>query len=102
MLGAERRRVVHGLPQLLDQLLFVLDRILAAPSCAVDRQCLLQRSEDIGVIHDHATVFAGEDAVGSRDGLHQGVIAHRLVEIDRRAARSVEAGQPHGADENQP
>ena len=47
-------------------------------------------------------MLAGEDAVGAGDGLHQRVVAHRLVEIDRRAARRVEAGQPHGADEHQP
>ena len=47
-------------------------------------------------------MFAGEDPVRPRDRLHQRVIPHRLVEIDGRAARSVESGQPHRTDEDQP
>ena len=43
----------------------------------------------------------GENAVGAGDGLHQRVVAHRLVEIYRRAARRIKASQPHGADEDQ-
>ncbi len=74
----------------------------AALARAVDRQRLLQRREDVGVVHDHAAVLAGEHPVRARDGLHQRVVPHRLVEIDRRAARRVEAGQPHRADEDQP
>ena len=47
-------------------------------------------------------MLAGEHAVGPGDGLHQRVVAHRLVQIDGRAARRIEAGQPHGAHEYQP
>ena len=46
-------------------------------------------------------MFAGENPVGTGDGLHQCVVAHRLVEIHRRAAGRVEASQPHGADKDQ-
>ena len=102
MLRAERRRLGDRLPQLLDELLLVPDRSLRRP-------CRRRRSpapspgcEDADVVHDQAAVLAGEDAVGAGDGLHQRVVAHRLVEIDRRAARRVEAGHPHGADEDQP
>jgi hypothetical protein len=99
--GTEGRGIDHRLAQFLDQLLLVLDRALAVLACAVDGQRLFQRGEDVGVIDDHAAVLAGEDPVGAGDGLHQRVVAHRLVEIHRRAARRVEAGQPHGADEDQ-
>ena len=47
-------------------------------------------------------MLAGKHPVGARDGLHQRVIAHGLVEIDGRAAGCVEAGEPHGTDEYQP
>lgn len=42
------------------------------------------------------------DPVGPGDGLHEGVAAHWLVEIQGRATRGVETRQPHGADEDQP
>jgi hypothetical protein len=38
----------------------------------------------------------------ARDSLHQRVVLHRLVEIDRRARWRVKAGEPHGAEEHQP
>ena len=41
----------------------------------------------------------GIDAVGAGDGLHQVVGLHRLVDVERRQALHVEAGQPHGADD---
>ena len=81
--------------------MLVLDRCFTPLARAVDRQRLFQRREDVGVIDDDAAVLAGEDPVGAGDGLHQRVVAHRLVEIHRRAARRIEAGQPHGADEDQ-
>src|SRR5207249_190276 len=40
-------------------------------------------------------------AVCPRDGLHERVVPHRLVEIHGGAARRVEASQPHCADEYQ-
>ena len=102
VVGAERSRRRHGTAQLIDQGLLVPDRVVPTAARAIDCQRLLQRGEDVGVIHDDAAVLALEHAVGAGDGLHQRVIAHRLVEIDRRAAGRIEAGQPHGADENEP
>ncbi|CCV02957.1 hypothetical protein MESS2_10053 [Mesorhizobium metallidurans STM 2683] len=46
-------------------------------------------------------LFAGRNSVRARDRLHQSVVLHWLVEIDRRAGWHVEDGDPHGADEDQ-
>ena len=45
------------------------------------------------------SVFAGIDAVGAGDGLHEGVGLHRLVNVEGLQALDIEAGQPHGADD---
>ena len=63
------------------------------------RQRLAQALEHAVVVDDHAEILAGIDAVGARDGLHQRVRLHRLVDVERRQALHVEAGQPHGADD---
>ena len=42
------------------------------------------------------------NTIGAGDGLHQRVIAHRLVEVERGAGRRVEARHPHGAHKHQP
>ena len=63
------------------------------------RQRLAQALEHAVVVHDDAAVLAGIDAVGAGDGLHQVVRLHRLVDVERRQALDVEAGQPHGADD---
>ncbi len=101
MRRAEVRGIDHRLAQFRHQLLLVLDRALVVLASAVDRQRLLQRGKHVGVVHDDTTVLAGEHAIGPGYGLHQRVVAHRLVQIHRRATGCVEAGQPHGADEDQ-
>ena len=63
------------------------------------RQRLAQALEHAVVVHDDAAVLAGEHAVGAGDGLHQVVRLHRLVDVERRQALDVEAGQPHRADD---
>ena len=45
------------------------------------------------------SVFAGIDAVGAGDGLHEGVGLHGLVDVERLQALDIEAGEPHGADD---
>ena len=55
--------------------------------------------EDAAVVQDQAVGLAFVDAVGSGDGLHQGVRLQGLVEVERRQARHVESGQPHRADD---
>ena len=103
VLRAEVNGVREHLPQLTHQHGLVLGGLGAAAAApAIEGQGLLQGGEHIGVVNDQAAVLAGEDAVGPGDRLHQGVVAHRLVEIQRRAARRIEAGEPHGADEHQP
>jgi hypothetical protein len=54
------------------------------------------------VVDDQAVVLVACHPVRPRDGLHQRVVAHRLVEIDRRAGRHVEPGDPHRAQEHDP
>ena len=39
--------------------------------------------EDADIIDDQAAPLTFKTAVGPRDGLHQGVVAHRFVEIER-------------------
>ena len=63
------------------------------------RQRLAQALEHPVVVHDDAAVLAGIHAVGAGDGLHQVVRLHRLVDVERRQALDVEAGQPHRADD---
>jgi hypothetical protein len=41
-------------------------------------------------------------AIGSRNGPHQRVVLHRLVEIDGAACRHIEAGDPHRTHEYKP
>jgi hypothetical protein len=53
--GAERCRRVNCLAQVRDQLRLVLRWSVAATARPVDGQRLLQRSKDVGVIHDNAT-----------------------------------------------
>ena len=69
---------------------------------AVDRERLLEVPEHADVVDDQPVVLVGEHPVGAGDRLHQRVVAHRPVEVDRRHARRVEAGHPHRADEHQP
>ncbi len=103
LLLAQAVGLAQRLPQRRHQGGLVLHRLVVAPAArhAVDGQRLLQVAEHPGVVHDQPAHLAGIDPVGPGDGLHQGVVAHRLVEIERRAARHVEAGHPHGADEDQ-
>jgi hypothetical protein len=103
MVSAEANGVIKHLAQLIHQHRLVLGGFgAAAAPAAVESQGLLQGGKDIGVIHDQAAVFAGVDAIGPGDGLHQGVVAHRFVEVEGRAGRRVKAGEPHGADKHQP
>ncbi len=70
-------------------------------------QCLSHVSENIVVVNDFAVLLLdsvdlpGRDAVRAGDGLHQGVIFHRLVEVQGGEGGSIEPRLPHGAYENQ-
>ena len=68
---------------------------------AVNGQRLLQVAENSSIIHDQTADLAGIDPVGPGNGLHQGMVAHGLIQVKRRTARRVKAGHPHGADKNQ-
>src|SRR2546427_7032249 len=51
----------------------------------------------------YTTLFRSrKHPVRARDGLHERVVPHRLVEIHRRTTRRVETGQPHRAQKHQP
>jgi hypothetical protein len=104
---AEFERLADRRAQMLDQRILVEDRhvdLARRPRrwLAVDRERPLQAAQHPRIIHDQAVVLVPRHSVRARDGLHQRVIAHRLVEIDRRAGRHVEAGDPHGAQEHDP
>ena len=68
---------------------------------AVDGEGFLQVSEYAHVVDNEAVVLVGKHPVGSGDGLHQGVVAHRLVEVHRGGGRRVEPGEPHGTHEHE-
>ena len=100
---AEAPDLLDGVAEGVDERVLLLDRehgLAEGSGAGVDRERLVQVAEDADVVDDQPVVLAGEDAVGPRDRLHQRVVAHRLVEIDRRARRHVEAGHPHGAHEH--
>ena len=54
------------------------------------------------VVDDEAAGLVAEHAVDARDGLHQPVAAHRLVDIHRVQAGRVETGEPHVPHEHDP
>ena len=78
-----------------------VDRGLTTPATfGVRRQRLFEFIGQADVIDDQPTRLVAEDSVHASDGLHQAVAAHRLVEVHGMQARSIKAGQPHIADED--
>ena len=63
------------------------------------RQRAAQALDHAVVVDDQAVLLAAAHAIYARNRLHQRVALHRLVEIKRRQALHVEAGQPHRADD---
>ena len=81
--------------------LFGLQRRLAfAFGVGVRLQGVLQFGRDADVVDDDSAGFVFEDSVHAGDGLHQVVIGHRFIDVHRVAAGSVEARQPHVADDH--
>ena len=91
--------------QLLGQHAVGLVRVHGRPAAAVAGGVLLQRRlqlvGDADVVHHQAALLVLEHAVDARDGLHQVVALHRLVDVQRVHAGRVEAGQPHVAHDHQ-
>ena len=102
---AQLRARLDRLRERLDERRLVLDRRvdpIVGGRRSVDRERLLEIAEDPDVVDDEPVLLLGEDAVRARDRLHERVVPHRAVEVDRRAARRVEARHPHRADEDEP
>src|SRR6266568_4084733 len=102
---AESPHFIHCGAEALDErcLLFNRELLIAAGARGgIDRQCFSKIAQDLDVAYDQTIVLPGEDAVRASNCLHQRLIAHRLIDIDRRARRHVEAGGPHRADERNP
>ncbi len=70
------------------------------PALGVGRQRLLQLVGEAQVVHHQPAGLVLEHAVDARDGLHQPVPAHRLVDVHRVQARRVESGEPHVAHDH--
>ena len=86
--------------QLVLQLLDVGDDLLDA--LLVELQRLGHVVKDADVVHDQAVrLLVAIGAVGAADGLQQGVVLHRLVEVHRLQDRRVEAGQQLGGDDQE-
>ena len=93
---------LDGFEERLHPLLDRRDDLLAARAVIAERilrQRRAQARQHAVVIDDQAEILAGIDAVRPRDGLHQRVRLHRLVDVERGKALHVEARQPHGADD---
>ena len=98
-----RSQLLHNGGQLLDGA--VLDLSTSATPCAIpiDRVGLFQGAVDIAVVHDQsAFLLVVVDAVGTGDGLHEGVALQRLVEVDCRDTLGIKACDPHGTHDDQP
>ena len=94
--------LLDGREQRLHPLLDRRDDLLAAVAVVAERvlrQRLAQALEHAVVVDDQPEILAGINAVRAGDRLHQRVRLHRLVDVERREAFHVEAGQPHGADD---
>lgn len=73
----------------------------AAEACFVEFERLGNVVEDAEVIHDETVgLFIAVGAVGARDGLQQGVVAHGLVEIHGLQDGRVETCQQFGGDDD--
>ena len=93
---------LDGFEERLHPLLDRRDDFLAARAVVAERvlrQRRAQARQHAVVIDDQAEILAGIDPVRPRDGLHQRVRLHRLVDVERGQAFHVEARQPHGADD---
>ena len=56
---------------------------------------------DADIVDDETTGLVLEDAVHAGDRLSQVVAPHRFVDIHGVAARGVESGEPHVADDDE-
>ena len=100
-----RLRLLDGVDQRLHALFDGCDDLLAVCTVVAQRvlrKRLAQAVQHAVVIDDQAEVLARPDPVRPRYRLHQRVRLHRLVDVERREAFDVEAGQPHGADDGDP
>ena len=61
----------------------------------------LQVLEHAEVVDYDATLFALVGSVGPGDGLQQGVVAKRFVEVHHLLDRSIESGQEHIAHDEE-
>ena len=99
--------MVHGgddfdlLKHDFNSLLLGKRRITLATGIGVKGQGFLKICGNAEVIYDQATRLVFVDAVNSRDGLHEVVAFHRLVDVERMHAGCIEARQPHVANDNQ-
>jgi hypothetical protein len=80
---------------------FLRDRRRAATARCVLRDRCLQVGCDTKIVHNQPAWLVAEHPVHPRDGLHQPVPLHRLVDVHRVQRRHVEAGQPHVAHDDQ-
>jgi hypothetical protein len=82
-------------------LLLVERRLALAAALGVGVQGLLELVGEAQVVDDEAARLVPEHAVHARDGLHETVPLHRLVDVHRVHARGVEAREPHVADDDE-
>src|SRR6476620_6394412 len=99
---AECAGLGKGLLQFVDKRILVPDGGTVGPFRSVDGERPLKVLEDADVVDYDTSALAGGATIGPSDGLHQRVVLHRLVQIDRATCRHIKAGDPHGADEHEP
>ena len=69
----------------------------AISSNRVHSQCFLQIAKHTNIVNNQTIYFSRKNSICPGDRLHQGVIFHWLVQIQRRKHRYIKSRQPHTA-----
>ncbi|OPZ75897.1 MAG: hypothetical protein BWY79_01891 [Actinobacteria bacterium ADurb.Bin444] len=83
-----------------DSRLLVYSRAAGAAALGVGCKCFFQFCRQSQVVDHEAAGFVLEDPVDPGDGLHETVAPHGFVNIHSMETGSIEAGQPHVADDD--
>ena len=75
--------------------------VCSVRACGVHSEGRFEVTEHADVVDDETVLLVGEHPVRSCDRLHERVIAHGPIEVDRRARRHVESGHPHRTHEHE-
>ena len=109
-LGGEELGVIEAVEHADHYLVLLLEHVeglverdagLVAVLLGVIGERLLQLIGQAKIIDDEPARLVLEHAIDASDRLHQAVPLHRLIDVHRVQAGSVEPGQPHVADDHE-